>query len=120
MAHILIVDDSKSMRKMVKFALETANHQIEEADDGQAGLNAAKTVQYDMVITDVNMPIMSGIELAKGLRAMPNYKFTPIIMLTTEAMAEKKAEGKAAGVTGWIVKPFQPDKLIAVVNKVTQ
>lgn len=119
MANILIVDDSQSMRKMVKFALETANHHVVEAPDGKSGLNAAKLQQFDLVVTDVNMPIMDGIELAKSLRALPNYKFTPIIMLTTEAMAEKKAEGKAAGVTGWIVKPFQPDKLIAVVNKVT-
>lgn len=119
MANILIVDDSRSMRKMVKFALETANHHIYEADDGKSGLNATKRQQFDLIVTDFNMPIMDGIELTKHLRAMPNYKFTPIIMLSTEAIAEQKAQGKAAGVTGWIEKPFQPDKLIAAVNKVT-
>jgi len=118
MANILIVDDSQSMRKMVKFALETAEHHVVEAPDGKSGLNAAKLQQFDIVITDVNMPIMNGIDLAKNLRALPNYKFTPILMLTTESNSDKKAEGKAAGVTGWIVKPFQPAKLIAVVNKV--
>ena len=120
MANILIVDDSQSMRKMVTFALQTANHQVVEASEGKSGLDAAKRQQFDLVITDVNMPVMNGIQLAKGLRALPNYKFTPIIMLTTESVADKKAEGKAAGVTGWIVKPFQPDKLLSVVNKVTQ
>ena len=118
MANILIVDDSQSMRKMVKFALETAEHHVVEAPDGKSGLNAAKLQQFDIVITDVNMPIMNGIDLAKNLRALPNYKFTPILMLTTESNSDKKAEGKAAGVTGWIVKPFQPANLIAVVNKV--
>ena len=118
MANILIVDDSVSIRKMVKFALETAEHNVVEAIDGKTGLAEAQQEQYDIVVTDVNMPNMDGIELTRHLRTLPNYKYTPIIMLTTEAMEEKKAEGKAAGVTGWILKPFQPNKLIAVVNKV--
>ncbi len=118
MANILIVDDSVSIRKMVKFALETAEHNVVEAIDGKTGLAEAQQEQYDIVVTDVNMPNMDGIELTRNLRTLPNYKYTPIIMLTTEAMEEKKAEGKAAGVTGWILKPFQPNKLIAVVNKV--
>jgi two-component system chemotaxis response regulator CheY len=118
MANILIVDDSVSIRKMVKFALETAEHKVVEATDGKTGLAEAQQEQYDIVVTDVNMPNMDGIELTRNLRTLPNYKYTPIIMLTTEAMEEKKAEGKAAGVTGWILKPFQPNKLIAVVNKV--
>lgn len=118
MANILIVDDSVSIRKMVKFALETAEHNVVEAADGNTGLAEAQQEQYDIVVTDVNMPNMDGIELTRHLRTLPNYKYIPIIMLTTEAMEEKKAEGKAAGVTGWILKPFQPNKLIAVVNKV--
>ena len=118
MANILIVDDSVSIRKMVKFALETAEHNVVEATDGKTGLAEAQQQHYDIIVTDVNMPNMDGIELTRNLRTLPNYKYTPIIMLTTEAMEEKKAEGKAAGVTGWILKPFQPNKLIAVVNKV--
>lgn len=117
MATILIVDDSQSMRQMVKYSLETAGHKVVEAPDGRSGLNTAKLKAFDLVITDVNMPIMNGFELTKGLRALPNFKFTPILMLTTESDTSKKMEGKQAGVTGWIVKPFQPDKLIAVVNK---
>ena len=117
MAKILIVDDSASMRQMVKFSLESAGHTTTEAADGQAGLNAAKLTQFDLVLTDVNMPIMNGFELARELRKLPNFKFTPILMLTTESDGDKKSEGKAAGATGWIVKPFQPEKLIATVNK---
>jgi len=117
MAKILIVDDSGSMRQMVKFSLEAAGHTVTEAVDGQAGLNAAKLGSYDMVITHVNMPVMNGFELAKGLRSLPGYKFTPILMLTTETDTSKKMQGKAAGVTGWIVKPFQPEKLIAAIKK---
>jgi two-component system chemotaxis response regulator CheY len=117
MADILVVDDSQSMRQMVKFSLEAAGQKVVEAPDGKSGLNAAKLKQFDLVITDVNMPIMDGFELAKSLRALPNYKFTPILMLTTESDSSKKAQGKAAGVTGWIVKPFQPDQLVAVIKK---
>ena len=117
MANILVVDDSQSMRQMVKFSLQSAGHHTVEAPDGKSGLNAAKLKQFDLVVTDVNMPIMNGFELTKGLRALPNYKFTPVLMLTTESDSSKKAEGKAAGVTGWIVKPFQPEKLITVINK---
>ncbi len=120
MAKILIVDDSTSMRKMVKFALETAGHEVADAADGKQGLQAAQRNRFDMIITDMNMPEMDGIELSRSLRAQPTYKFTPIIMLTTEGQSDKKEEGKAAGVTGWMVKPFQPDKLIGVVNKVIQ
>ncbi|MCP3673993.1 MAG: response regulator [Gammaproteobacteria bacterium] len=117
MAKILVVDDSTSMRQMVKFAIQVAGHEVVEAADGGAGLNAAKTDSFNLVLTDVNMPVMNGFELAKELRKLPAYKFTPILMLTTESDGNKKMEGKAAGVTGWIVKPFQPEKLISVVNK---
>ena len=114
MAKILVVDDSLSMRQMVQFSLKSGGHDTVGAADGKA----AKLTAFDLVITDVNMPIMNGIELASELRKLPNYKFTPILMLTTESAGDKKMQGKAAGATGWIVKPFQPDTLIATINKV--
>ena len=119
MANILVVDDSTSMRQMIKFSLESAGHTITEAGDGKAGLQVAKMGQFDLILTDVNMPIMNGFEFSTEVRKLPNFKFTPILMLTTESDNEKKGLGKAAGVTGWIVKPFQPEKLIATVNKLT-
>ena len=119
MASILIVDDSASMRQMVSFTLKSAGYQVEEAGDGMDALAKAKTASFNVVITDVNMPRMDGITLIKELRALPNYKFTPLLMLTTESAADKKQEGKAAGATGWMVKPFNPDQLLATVKKVT-
>jgi len=118
MAHILAVDDSASMRQMVAFTLKGEGHQVTEAVDGQAALDLAKTQKFDLVLSDVNMPRMDGITLAKELRGLPNFKFTPILMLTTEAGMDKKQEGKAAGATGWIVKPFNPEQLLATVKKV--
>ncbi|MFQ5470049.1 MAG: response regulator [Gammaproteobacteria bacterium] len=118
MASILAVDDSASMRQMVSFALKNAGHEVTEAVDGQDALNKAKSKSVNLVITDVNMPNMDGISLIKELRNLPAYKFTPILMLTTESGVDKKTEGKAAGATGWIVKPFNPDQLIATINKV--
>ena len=118
MANILAVDDSASMRQMVTFALKSAGHVFTEAPDGRSGLNTAKLKDFDLVITDVNMPHMNGIELAKALRQLPNYRMVPILMLTTESDDSKKMEGKAAGVTGWIVKPFDPNKLIQVISRV--
>lgn len=118
MANILAVDDSASMRQMVTFTLKGAGHQVTEAADGQEALNKAKTQQFDLVITDVNMPVMDGITFIGNLRKEANYKFTPMLMLTTESAADKKAAGKAAGATGWIVKPFNPDQLLATVGKV--
>jgi two-component system chemotaxis response regulator CheY len=118
MASILAVDDSASMREMVSFTLKGAGHQVTEAVDGQEALKLAQGGKYDLVLTDVNMPNMDGISLIKSLRALPNYKFTPMLMLTTESGEGKKQEGKAAGATGWIVKPFNPDQLLATVNKV--
>jgi two-component system, chemotaxis family, chemotaxis protein CheY len=115
---ILAVDDSTSMRQMVAFTLKSAGYQIEEAADGQQALNIAKTKSFDLVLSDVNMPVMDGIELIKQLRTLPAYKFTPILMLTTEAGSEKKQQGKAAGATGWIVKPFNPDQLLNTVKRV--
>ncbi len=118
MANILAVDDSASMRQMVAFTLKGAGHTVTEAVDGQAALDAAKTVKFDLVLSDINMPRMDGISLTKELRRLPGYKFTPILMLTTEAGMSKKQEGKAVGATGWIVKPFNPEQLLATIKKV--
>jgi len=118
MAKILAVDDSASMRQMVSFTLKAAGHTVMDAEDGQQALNIAKTQSFDLVLTDVNMPIMDGLTLTKELRAIPDYRFTPILILTTEAGKEKKQEGRAAGATGWLVKPFNPDQLLATIKKV--
>lgn len=118
MANILAVDDSASMRQMVSFTLKGAGHTVVEAVDGVDALAKAKSGKFDLVISDVNMPNMDGITLIKELRALPNFKFTPMLMLTTESSSDKKMEGKAAGATGWIVKPFNPDQLLATANKV--
>lgn len=118
MATILAVDDSASMRQMVAFTLKGAGHMVLEAEDGQAALDAVKGKKVDVVVTDVNMPRMDGITLVKSLRALPEFKFTPILLLTTESADNKKAEGKAAGATGWLVKPFNPDQLLATIKKV--
>lgn len=115
---ILTVDDSRTMREMVTFTLKGAGYDVLEAEDGQAALKVIDGAKVDAVITDLNMPVMNGFELIRSLRANPLYKFTPILMLTTEGDAEKKEEGKAAGATGWIVKPFNPEKLLEVVKKV--
>ena len=118
MTKILAVDDSASMRQMVSFTLQGAGYEVVEASDGQDALSKAKQNQVDLVLSDINMPVMDGIALIKQLRTLPNYKFTPILMLTTESAADKKSEGKAAGATGWIVKPFNPDQLLNTIKKV--
>lgn len=118
MAKILAVDDSASMRQMVSFTLKAAGHAVTDAADGQQALNIAKTQSFDLVLTDVNMPIMDGLTLTKELRALPAYRFTPILVLTTEAGMDKKQAGRAAGATGWLVKPFNPDQLLATIKKV--
>lgn len=115
---ILAVDDSTSMRQMVSFTLKDAGYNVVEAADGHEALQAAKKSSFDLVLSDVNMPGMDGITLIKELRALSNFKFTPILMLTTEAGSDKKMQGKQAGATGWLVKPFNPDKLLATVKKV--
>jgi two-component system chemotaxis response regulator CheY len=106
------------MRQMVSFTLKGAGYDVVEAADGVEALSIAKGRSVNLVITDVNMPNMDGISLIRELRALPSYKFTPLLMLTTESGAEKKQEGKAAGATGWIVKPFNPDQLLNTVKKV--
>lgn len=106
------------MRQMVSFTLKTAGFDVTEAKDGSEALAIAKQQSFDAVISDVNMPIMDGITLIRELRGLPDYKFTPLLMLTTESGLDKKVEGKAAGATDWIVKPFNPDQLLAVLKKV--
>ncbi len=115
---ILAVDDSVSIRKSISFILSQEGYEITEAEDGVDGLAKAKADKYNLIITDINMPNMDGIEFTKELRKTDGYKFTPIIALTTENQATKMEEGKAAGATGWIVKPFTSEKLIAVVKKI--
>ena len=115
---ILTADDSASMRQMVSFTLKGAGYEVLEAVDGKDGLEKAKAKNIDMVITDLNMPHMDGIQMIREIRALPKYKFIPIILLTTESQDEKKMQGKAAGATGWIVKPFKPEQLLAVIKKV--
>ncbi len=115
---ILTADDSSSVRQMVAFTLKGAGYDVVEAEDGKDALSKAKSSAVNMVVTDLNMPNMNGIDLIKALRAEPKYKFIPIVMLTTESQATRKQEGKAAGATGWIVKPFKPEQLLAVVKKV--
>ena len=118
MASILVVDDSTSMRQMIVFTLKGAGHEVAEAPDGDAALDIARTRGFDLVITDVNMPNLDGITLIRELRALPTYKFIPLLMLTTESAQDKKQLGKEAGATGWIVKPFNPDELEATVDRV--
>jgi two-component system chemotaxis response regulator CheY len=118
MASILAVDDSASMRQMVSFTLKGAGYDVIEAGDGQEALNIAKSKRVNLVLTDVNMPKMDGIALIRALRGLPDYKFTPMLMLTTESATDKKQAGKAAGATGWLVKPFNPDQLLATIKKV--
>ena len=118
MAKVLTVDDSGSMRAMIAHTLTEMGHEVKEAENGQLGLDAALATQFDLVISDVNMPVMDGITFVTNLRQQPNYRFTPILMLTTESGQDKKGAGKQAGATGWVVKPFNPQKLSALVNKV--
>ena len=115
---VLTVDDSRTMREMVAFTLRSAGYEVFEASDGQQALSLMNTNRMDLVIADLNMPVMDGITLIRRLRALPAYRTIPILMLTTESDDKKKSEGRAAGATGWIVKPFNPDKLISVVQKV--
>lgn len=115
---ILTVDDSGSLRQMVAFSLKAAGYDVVQAVDGQDGLNKAKEKTVDLVLTDQNMPVMDGLTLISNLRTLASYQKIPILMLTTESSDEMKAKGKAAGANGWLVKPFDPKRLIEVVQKV--
>ena len=114
----MTVDDSRTMREMVAFTLRKAGFEVSEAEDGQKALQALKASPVDVVITDLNMPVMDGVTLIRALRADPKNRAVPILMLTTESDSAKKLEGKTAGATGWLVKPFDPDKLVDVVRRV--
>jgi len=106
------------MRQMVRFTLTAGGYEVVEARDGVDALDKCKAQKFDIFITDLNMPNMDGIQLTRQLRALAPYRFTPIVMLTTESQTDKKMEGKAAGATGWVIKPFQTEQLLAVVKKV--
>jgi two-component system chemotaxis response regulator CheY len=114
---IMTVDDSASVRQMVNFTLSNAGYNVVEAVDGKDALGKLNA-DVKMIITDLNMPNMDGITFIKNVRQNASFKFVPIVMLTTESQATKKQEGKSAGATGWIVKPFKPDQLLSVVKKV--
>jgi two-component system chemotaxis response regulator CheY len=120
MKRILSVDDSASVRQMVSFTLRKADYEVIEAVDGKDGLAKVSSGKFDLIITDLNMPNMDGIEMITAVRKLPGYSFIPILMLTTESQAEKKDAGRKAGATGWIVKPFNADQLIAVVQKLVK
>ena len=115
---VLAVDDSASIRQMVAFTLKNAGYEVVEAADGMDGLAKAKARGFDLILTDQNMPRMDGLTLVKNLRTVSQYRTTPILILTTESSDAMKAQGKAAGATGWLVKPFDPQKLLDVVKKV--
>jgi len=115
----LIVDDSPTMRQMVAFTLTNAGFTVIQAEDGKDAVNKVSAgMKLDIVVTDLNMPEMDGIALIKELRKLTTFKFTPILMLTTESASEKKVAGKEAGATGWIVKPFNPEVLLKTIAKV--
>jgi two-component system chemotaxis response regulator CheY len=116
----LVVDDSFTMRNMVSLALKEEQFEVTSAEDGVDALKQAKGKKFDVIITDINMPNMDGFELIKKLREIQDFKFTPILVLTTESGDDKKKQGKAVGASGWIVKPFNPQTLIATINKVCQ
>ena len=120
MRKILTVDDSASVRQTVSFTLRKVGYDVVEAVDGRDGLGKVSGDRFDLIVTDLNMPNMDGIQLITAARKLPGYSFTPILMLTTESQAEKKAEGRKAGATGWIVKPFNADQLISVVKKLVK
>jgi len=115
---IMTIDDSPTIRQMVKFTLKTVGYEIVEAVDGPSALAKLSVQKIDLFLSDINMPGMNGLELIRKIRAMPTFKFTPIILLTTESDQAKKQEGKAAGATGWVVKPFTQEQLIAVIKRV--
>lgn len=114
----LIVDDSATMREMVSYTLKQAGFEPLTGKNGQEGLDQLNGAQVDLIITDLNMPVMDGLAFIKAVREKDDYKFTPILMLTTESQADMKAQGKAAGATGWLVKPFNPEMLLQVIAKV--
>jgi two-component system chemotaxis response regulator CheY len=118
--NILTVDDSPSIRQMIKVTLAPAGHNVIEAGDGAQGLEKAKSGKLDLVITDLNMPVMNGLDFIRALRALPAFVGLPIVFLTTESNESVKAEAKKAGATGWITKPFKQEQLLSVVSKLVR
>jgi len=118
MAQILIADDSKSMRQMVLFTLEEAGHTVVDAVNGQQALDEAEKQKYDLIITDIHMPEVDGLQVVEKVRSGAKNKFTPVIILTTESEPELKKKGVELGATAWIVKPFNPDQLLETIKKV--
>ncbi|WEK04426.1 MAG: response regulator [Candidatus Devosia phytovorans] len=115
---VLTVDDSRTILAMLHHTLSNAGFEVLQAEDGKQGLDVLKSQQVDVVITDINMPVMDGIEFIKHVRATGQHQSLPILILTTETSQDKRDQGKAAGGTGWIVKPFDPEKLISVIHRV--
>ena len=120
MHSILAVDDSASMRQMVSFTLKNAGYDVVEAVDGEDAFDKARARDFDLVLTDQNLPRLDGLGLTRKLRETPKFKNTPILILTTESSDQMKQAGRAAGATGWLVKPFDPAKLIEVIEKVVR
>ena len=114
---VLIVDDSATIRQVVGMTLKGAGYEVMEASDGKDALNKLDGKKINLIISDVNMPNMDGITFVKEAKKLANYKFTPVIMLTTESQDSKKQEGQAAGAKAWVVKPFQPEQMLAAVAK---
>lgn len=118
MKRIMTIDDSPSLRQLVVLTLESVGYEVIEACDGRDAVAKLAGRDFHLFLTDLNMPGMDGIELTKKIRSMAQYRFVPIVLLTTESQQEKKMQGKAAGASGWIVKPFKPEDLLATVKKV--
>lgn len=117
---VLIVDDSESIREVVSFTLENAGHEVVKGVDGADALQYLDGSKFDLIITDLHMPNLDGIGFIRKVRSMPEYQYVPILFLTTESQTTKKMEAKEAGATGWIIKPFVPEKLLAAINKVVR
>lgn len=117
MAKILSVDDAKSIRDLVEAVLKEHGHEVVTAADGVEGLAEARAQDFDMILSDINMPNMTGISMVSKIRRLPNYQHVPIIMLTTESSDFKKTKAKSMGATGWLQKPFDPERLMKAVNK---
>lgn len=119
MAKILSVDDSKLIRDMVSTVLASDGHEVMTAEDGMQGMELARQYPFDLVLADINMPVMSGISMVAKIRRLEGYEFTPILMMTTETSNYKKEKAKSSGASGWLAKPFTPERLLKAVNKLT-
>lgn len=115
---MLLVDDSKAIRELVSTALRSAGYRVCEAENGEAGVERASQSSFDLILTDLNMPVLDGLGLTRRVRSMPSHMKTPVLLVTTESQLSKKQEAKAAGANGWVVKPIQPHRLLEVVSRV--